>query len=123
MGHVPTESEKDKMLQGRLYRALDPELMEERTRCRRLVAQFNANRGAFTSLCICLRRRGSRNKIHWPIIKDASAFSSLCTGYDEYKPELSFHSLPQMVYFQSRYRSKVVGEPCLNGNLWTVQAC
>eukprot|EP00884_Botryococcus_braunii_P020247 jgi/Botrbrau1/6906/Bobra.67_3s0025.1 len=36
------ETEKEKMLQGRLYVAFDPQLAEERTSCRKLVAEYNA---------------------------------------------------------------------------------
>ena len=35
-------SEKDKMLAGELYRASDPELVDERRRCRALLLAFNA---------------------------------------------------------------------------------
>jgi hypothetical protein len=36
------KSEKDKMLTGELYRASDPELVQERQRCRSLLQAFNA---------------------------------------------------------------------------------
>lgn len=38
-------TEKEKMLQGRLYSAFDPELAEERTKCRKLVAEYNSTHG------------------------------------------------------------------------------
>jgi hypothetical protein len=49
---APMESEKDKMIQGRLYRALDPQLMEDRARCRRLVADYNATEGPHGCLAV-----------------------------------------------------------------------
>ena len=37
------KSEKDKMLTGELYRASDPELVQERQRCRSVLQAFNAH--------------------------------------------------------------------------------
>jgi maltose O-acetyltransferase len=62
-------SERDKMLAGELYRPEDPELVEERRRCRERLAAFNAAPG-FDALAALVGAAGDGAEVVAPLMCD-----------------------------------------------------
>jgi maltose O-acetyltransferase len=68
------ETEKQKMLAGALYSATDHELVADRTRAARLLAEFNAETDAAL-------RRGTLNKLFGRLGPNATVMSSFACDY------------------------------------------